>query len=93
MTAQLGEVVKVGPLIFLVTWSLGLTSPNKGRGPAKHRATGLVAVFEIAVVLVLIALNGFFALSEFAVVSARHSRLRALAQQGRRGANHVGTRH
>jgi len=44
-------------------------------------------VFEIAVVLVLIALNGLFALSELAVVSSRRSRLRALAQEGRRGAN------
>jgi putative hemolysin len=44
-------------------------------------------VFEIAVVLVLIALNGLFALSELAVVSARRSRLKALAQEGRRGAN------
>jgi putative hemolysin len=44
-------------------------------------------VFEIAVVLVLIALNGLFALSELAVVSARRSRLRSLAQMGRRGAN------
>lgn len=48
---------------------------------------GLMAVFEIAVVLVLIALNGLFALSELAVVSSRRSRLRALAQEGRRGAN------
>ena len=46
-----------------------------------------MAVFEIAVVLVLIALNGLFALSELAVVSARRSRLRALAQEGRKGAN------
>jgi putative hemolysin len=38
-------------------------------------------------VLVLIALNGLFALSELAVVSSRRSRLRALAQEGRRGAN------
>jgi putative hemolysin len=44
-------------------------------------------VFEIAVVLVLIALNGLFALSELAVVSARRSRLRALAQEGHKGAN------
>ena len=42
-----------------------------------------MAVFEIAVVLVLIALNGLFALSELAVVSSRRSRLRALAQEGR----------
>src|SRR5690242_12526155 len=46
-----------------------------------------MAVFEIAIVLVLIALNGLFALSELAVVSSRRSRLRALAQEGRRGAN------
>jgi putative hemolysin len=46
-----------------------------------------MAVFEIAVVLVLVALNGLFALSELAVVSARRSRLRTLAQEGRRGAN------
>ena len=46
-----------------------------------------MAVFEIAVVLVLIALNGLFALSELAVVSARRSRLRTLAQEGRKGAN------
>jgi magnesium and cobalt exporter, CNNM family len=46
-----------------------------------------MAVFEISVVVVLIALNGLFALSELAVVSSRRSRLRALAQEGRRGAN------
>ena len=46
-----------------------------------------MAVFEIAVVLVLVALNGLFALSELAVVSSRRSRLKALAQEGRRGAN------
>jgi putative hemolysin len=46
-----------------------------------------MAVFEIAVVLVLITLNGLFALSELAVVSSRRSRLKALAQEGRRGAN------
>jgi putative hemolysin len=44
-------------------------------------------MFEIAVVFVLVALNGFFALSELAVVSSRRSRLRSLAQQGRPGAN------
>lgn len=44
-------------------------------------------VFEIAVVLVLITLNGFFALSELAVVSSRRSRLKALAEAGRSGAN------
>jgi putative hemolysin len=45
-----------------------------------------VQVFELAVILFLILLNGLFALSELAVVSARRSRLVALADQGRRGA-------
>lgn len=44
-------------------------------------------MFEITVVLILVALNGLFALSELAVVSSRRSRLRALAQEGRTGAN------
>jgi putative hemolysin len=44
-------------------------------------------VFEIAIVLFLVVLNGVFALSELAIVSARRSRLRSLAEAGRRGAN------
>ena len=44
-------------------------------------------MFEIAVVLLLLALNGLFALSELAVVSSRRSRLKAMAQEGRKGAN------
>ena len=62
-------------------------SIRERRGPARRAATGLAAVLEIAVVLVLIVLNGLFALSELAVVSARRSRLRAMAQQGRKGAD------
>jgi len=38
------------------------------------------------VALVLIGLNGLFALSELAIVSARKPRLRAMADSGRRGA-------
>jgi putative hemolysin len=38
--------------------------------------------FEIIVVLVLIALNGIFAMSEFALVSARKTRLRQRAEEG-----------
>jgi putative hemolysin len=53
----------------------------------RNLSTGLTVVLEIAVVLVLITLNGLFALSELAVVSSRRSRLRTLAQGGRRGAN------
>ena len=41
---------------------------------------------EVLVILLLILLNGFFALSEMALVSAKRSRLQAAAQQGRSGA-------
>lgn len=41
---------------------------------------------EILVILLLILLNGFFALSEMALVSAKRSRLQAAADQGRTGA-------
>ncbi|QJE73987.1 HlyC/CorC family transporter [Aerophototrophica crusticola] len=41
---------------------------------------------EIAAVLLLILLNGFFAMSELAVVSARKLRLQQLAEEGRSGA-------
>lgn len=41
---------------------------------------------ELLIVLALILLNGLFALSELAVVSARHPRLKALAASGKRGA-------
>jgi putative hemolysin len=43
-------------------------------------------VLEIAIVLALVVLNGVFALSELAIVSARRSRLNTLAAEGRRGA-------
>ncbi|MGJ3265437.1 MAG: hemolysin family protein [Salinarimonas sp.] len=43
-------------------------------------------MIEIVIAAALIGLNGLFALSELAVVSARRARLRALAEQGRRGA-------
>lgn len=41
---------------------------------------------ELLVILLLILLNGFFALSEMALVSAKRSRLQTAAQQGRSGA-------
>jgi putative hemolysin len=44
------------------------------------------ALFEPTIVLLLIVLNGVFSLSELAVVSARRSRLRAMAESGRPGA-------
>ena len=43
-------------------------------------------IFEIALVLLLIVLNGLFAMSELALVSARPIRLQQMAQQGNRGA-------
>jgi putative hemolysin len=43
-------------------------------------------MLELAIVLVLILLNGLFALSELALVAARRPRLRALAEEGRPGA-------
>jgi putative hemolysin len=44
-------------------------------------------MLELAIVLVLVLLNGVFALSELAVVSARRSRLRAMVEAGRPGAS------
>jgi putative hemolysin len=43
-------------------------------------------VIELLIVLVLIGLNGLFALSELAIVSARRPRLKALEASGRAGA-------
>lgn len=43
-------------------------------------------VWELSFVAVLIVLNGFFAMSELAIVSARRSRLDVMARQGSRGA-------
>jgi putative hemolysin len=43
-------------------------------------------VLEFAIVLCLVVVNGVFALSELAIVSARRSRLNTLAAEGRRGA-------
>jgi putative hemolysin len=41
---------------------------------------------DLTIVLALIALNGLFAMSELAIVSARRPRLQAMAKNGRRGA-------
>jgi putative hemolysin len=43
-------------------------------------------LLEILIVLALVLLNGYFAMSELAVVSARPARLEALARKGSRGA-------
>jgi putative hemolysin len=41
---------------------------------------------EIAIVLLLVLLNGFFAMSELAIVSSRRARLKPMADEGHRGA-------
>jgi putative hemolysin len=43
-------------------------------------------VLDVAVVILLIFINGLFAMSELAVVSARRTRLKAMAERGVRGA-------
>ena len=43
-------------------------------------------LLSIVIVLVLVVLNGFFAMSELAIVSARRSRLETMAKAGSRGA-------
>jgi putative hemolysin len=55
--------------------------PARGISPSAD-----VYVVDFVVILALIALNGVFALSELAVVSARKSRLKVFAENGRRGA-------
>ncbi len=44
---------------------------------------------EIFIILILILINGFFSMSEIALVSARKNRLNYAAQQGNRGAKTV----
>jgi putative hemolysin len=41
---------------------------------------------EIAVILLLVLLNGFFALSEMALVASKRARIQAAVEQGKRGA-------
>lgn len=45
-----------------------------------------VVFFEIVIILLLVLLNGFFAMSELAVVSSRIGRLKQMANEGSRGA-------
>ena len=69
------------PTLFL----LRLISEEKTGDLGKPAFTG--PVLEIAIVLFLVVLNGVFALSELAIVSARRARLQAMAAAGRRGAS------
>lgn len=45
-----------------------------------------MALGEVLIILLLIVLNGFFAMAELAVVSSRKGRLRQMAEAGQRGA-------
>ena len=42
--------------------------------------------FDVVIIIALVALNGLFAMSELAIVSARRARLEAMARTGRTGA-------
>ena len=42
--------------------------------------------FDLLIIVLLVCLNGVFAMSELAIVSAREARLKAMAKAGRRGA-------
>src|SRR5687768_12415218 len=75
-------------------FSTGYPPPRHRRvGPRGAKALRLarfeelpMLYVEILIVLALILLNGFFAMSELAVVSARKSRLKAMARAGVPGA-------
>jgi len=54
-----------------------------------NRAGPQHTLTELLIVLGLILVNGLFALSELAVVSARQQRLKAMAAAGRRGASNA----
>ena len=43
-------------------------------------------IFEVVIIFLLVLLNGFFAMSELAVVSSRKARLKQMQAEGRRGA-------
>ena len=46
----------------------------------------LIILFNVVVVLFLVALNGFFVASEFSIVKVRPSRLEALLKEGNKRA-------
>lgn len=51
-----------------------------------EQAAASSLLLEIVIVLLLVLLNGFFAMSELAIVSSRRARLKPLADRGHRGA-------
>lgn len=62
-------------------------SSQKGRSATRSGRQLLKPLLELVIALALVVLNGVFALSELAIVSARRPRLKTLADQGRSGAS------
>ena len=60
--------------------------PGRGMMPVRSLPEERPPMHEAAVILGLILLNALFASAELALVSARRSRLQALAEEGHRGA-------
>jgi putative hemolysin len=67
----------------LPLYCTGKSDPMLRAGPHPNEKTLFV---EILIVVVLTVVNGLLAMSELAVVSARPARLRAMADQGNKGA-------
>src|SRR5215218_439439 len=67
------------------TWP-GATAWHTGGDAIPTEVRVTTVVFEISLILVLILLNGLFAMSETALVSARKARLRQRAEEGNKGA-------
>jgi putative hemolysin len=68
-------------------WAPTVAGPPTYGAGATPWVSAVVVVTELLIVAGLIILNGLFALSELAVVSARHSRLKAMVAAGHRGAS------
>src|ERR1700761_7013455 len=65
-----------------------LRKPNGRRRPSpKYRATSPMSILLLVILLLLIAVNGFFVAGEFAVVRSRRARLEQLRDDGVRGAS------
>jgi putative hemolysin len=68
------------------TWGQPWLFCGCSRACSRERIPHLVGGIEIGIVLLLIVLNGVFAMSELSVVSSRESRLQQRLDQGKRGA-------
>ena len=55
---------------------------NKYKFPSAYTISKMSYTFEIVIILVLILLNGIFAMAEFAIVSAKKIRLQQRAEGG-----------